>query len=126
MKTSLKEAIQSRIKQSQQLVEVPDVEGYGTVYVRRLSSMESDKYGLSVLSADGKPDTAKMAGKRASLVAMALRDKDGTQPLSLMDAESMTTADLQPLYDACAKVNGIGQRAEEEAGNDSTIQGGDS
>lgn len=126
MNTKLKDLILSKSAGAMRPVrEIVKIDGEDTeCWFRRLSANDTDDFGLSVLNSEGRADVSKMKGQRGKLVHMTLCDADGRKVLSLQEASELANTVLNPLYETAARVNGMGQKGEEDAGNVPTIPAG--
>lgn len=97
----------------------------GTVYVRTITAKERDRWELLNENVKTSPGTANVRG---SLLAMAICDEHGKSMFTMADAEALGAKSanvIDRLYEAAAKLNGIGNRDTEETKKKSSETRGD-
>jgi len=100
------------------IVEIDCPEWGGIVRLRTLSGTERDAYEASLFQGEGADRKINIRNLRARLIVLCMVDSEGVRMFDDLDAELLggkSGVALDPLFDECQKINGLGLRDIEAA-----------
>lgn len=113
----VKEAAEKKRGFKTERIAVPEIGEDAELLVRELTSDEAERFGFSMMNADGKTDVRLAKGKRAEIVQFAAIDEDGNRLFSKDDQKwlsELSNEVIQRVSDAVLVLSGLAKEDEPE------------
>jgi hypothetical protein len=97
-------------------VPVPEIEEGAELLVRELTSDEAERFGFSMMNADGKTDVRLAKGKRVEIVQFAAIDENGERLFGKDDQKWLSELSndvIQRVSDAVLVLSGLAKEDKE-------------